>query len=141
MGVGLSKFVPYEAMHERTVMAGGTYGYLAPEFVYRNELTTKSDVYSFGVLLLEIVSGRRPAQAVDSVGWQNGLHLLFKLIATLNCWILLYLPRLLVSSLRLVLSRRWLTSFIHARSMFLLCALECRTLFISCNSLPSHLRF
>lgn len=71
MGVGLSKFVPYEAMHERTVMAGGTYGYLAPEYVYRNELTTKSDVYSFGVLLLEIVSGRRPAQAVDSVGWQS----------------------------------------------------------------------
>ncbi|KAF4377393.1 hypothetical protein F8388_013739 [Cannabis sativa] len=71
MGVGLSKFVPYEVMHERTVMAGGTHGYLAPEFVYRNELTTKSDVYSFGVLLLEIVSGRRPAQAVDSVGLQS----------------------------------------------------------------------
>ncbi|KAJ4849098.1 hypothetical protein Tsubulata_034475 [Turnera subulata] len=71
MGVGLSKFVPWEVMHERTVMAGGTHGYLAPEFVYRNELTTKSDVYSFGVLLLEIVSGRRPAQAVDSVGWQS----------------------------------------------------------------------
>ncbi|KAJ8766025.1 hypothetical protein K2173_020541 [Erythroxylum novogranatense] len=71
MGVGLSKFVPWEVMHERTMMAGGTYGYLAPEFVYRNELTTKSDVYSFGVLLLEIVTGRRPAQAVDSVGWQS----------------------------------------------------------------------
>ncbi|OWM66898.1 C-type lectin receptor-like tyrosine-protein kinase At1g52310 isoform X2 [Punica granatum] len=71
MGVGLSKFVPWEAMQERTIMAGGTYGYLAPEFVYRNEITTKSDVYSFGVLLLEIVSGRRPAQAVDSVGYQS----------------------------------------------------------------------
>lgn len=71
MGVGLSKFVPWEVMHERTMMAGGTHGYLAPEFVYRNEITTKSDVYSFGVLLLEIVSGRRPAQAVDSVGWQS----------------------------------------------------------------------
>ncbi|KAI4335175.1 hypothetical protein L6164_013845 [Bauhinia variegata] len=71
MGVGLAKFVPYEVMLERTVMAGGTHGYLAPEFVYRNEITTKSDVYSFGVLLLEIVSGRRPAQAVDSVGWQS----------------------------------------------------------------------
>ncbi|XP_031473596.1 C-type lectin receptor-like tyrosine-protein kinase At1g52310 [Nymphaea colorata] len=70
MGVGLSKFVPWEVMHERTVMAC-SHGYLAPEFVYRNELTTKSDVYSFGVLLLEIVSGRRPAQAVDSVGWQS----------------------------------------------------------------------
>lgn len=72
MGVGLSKFVPWEVMEEKTVMAGGTKGYLAPEFVYRNELTTKSDVYSFGVLLLEIVTGRRPAQAVDSaVGWQS----------------------------------------------------------------------
>lgn len=71
MGVGLSKFVPWEVMNERRVMAGGTHGYLAPEFVYRNELTTKSDVYSFGVLLLEIISGRRPAQAVDSVGWQS----------------------------------------------------------------------
>uniref|UniRef100_A0A7N0ZVX8 C-type lectin receptor-like tyrosine-protein kinase At1g52310 n=1 Tax=Kalanchoe fedtschenkoi TaxID=63787 RepID=A0A7N0ZVX8_KALFE len=71
MGVGLSKFVPWEVMHERTMMAGGTYGYLAPEFVYRNELTTKSDVYSFGVLLLEIVTGRRPAEEVESVGWQS----------------------------------------------------------------------
>ncbi|KAL5993712.1 hypothetical protein ACLOJK_040970 [Asimina triloba] len=70
MGVGLSKFVPWEVMHERTVMAG-SHGYLAPEFVYRNELTTKSDVYSFGVLLLEIISGRRPARAVESVGWQS----------------------------------------------------------------------
>ncbi|KAL8143173.1 hypothetical protein V2J09_016205 [Rumex salicifolius] len=71
MGVGLSKFVPWEFMREKTVMAGGTNGYLAPEFVYRNELTTKSDVYSFGVLLLEIITGRKPAQAVDSVGWQS----------------------------------------------------------------------
>lgn len=70
MGVGLSKFVPWEVMHERTVMAGN-HGYLAPEFVYRNELTTKSDVYSFGVLLLEIVSGHRPARSVESVGCQS----------------------------------------------------------------------
>ncbi|XP_020153669.1 C-type lectin receptor-like tyrosine-protein kinase At1g52310 isoform X1 [Aegilops tauschii subsp. strangulata] len=70
MGVGLSKFVPWEVMHERTVKAA-TYGYLAPEFIYRNELTTKSDVYSFGVLLLEIISGRRPAQSVESAGWQT----------------------------------------------------------------------
>uniref|UniRef100_A0A0D3EIM9 Protein kinase domain-containing protein n=1 Tax=Oryza barthii TaxID=65489 RepID=A0A0D3EIM9_9ORYZ len=70
MGVGLSKFVPWEVMHERTVKAA-TYGYLAPEFIYRNELTTKSDVYSFGVLLLEIISGRRPTQSVESVGWQT----------------------------------------------------------------------
>ncbi|KAI0504356.1 hypothetical protein KFK09_015308 [Dendrobium nobile] len=70
LGVGLSRCVPWEAMNGRTVMAG-THGYLAPEFVYRNELTTKSDVYSFGVLLLEIISGHRPAQAVESSEWQT----------------------------------------------------------------------
>lgn len=70
MGVGMSKFVSWEVMHERTVVAA-SYGYLAPEFMYRNELTTKSDVYSFGVLLLEIISGRRPVLAVESVGWQS----------------------------------------------------------------------
>ncbi|KAJ4870996.1 C-type lectin receptor-like tyrosine-protein kinase [Raphanus sativus] len=50
-------------MQERTVMAGGTYGYLAPDF---------------GVLLLEIVSGRRPTQAVTLLlggrVYSNGLH-------------------------------------------------------------------
>ncbi|MCO5560055.1 hypothetical protein L7F22_013661 [Adiantum nelumboides] len=70
LGVGLAKFVPWETMHERTSMAG-TYGYLAPEFVYRNESTTKSDVYSFGVLLLELVSGRMPFQTMESVDWQS----------------------------------------------------------------------
>ncbi|KAJ3683152.1 hypothetical protein LUZ60_013379 [Juncus effusus] len=68
MGVGLSKFVPWDAMHQRTV-AASKLGYLAPEFMYRNELTTKTDVYSFGVLLLEIITGRRPAQAGHS--WQT----------------------------------------------------------------------
>ncbi|KAH7387724.1 hypothetical protein KP509_16G038100 [Ceratopteris richardii] len=70
LGVGLAKFVPWETMHERTSMAG-TYGYLAPEFVYHNELTMKSDVYSFGVLLLELISGRLPFQTVESVDWQS----------------------------------------------------------------------
>jgi len=70
LGVGLSKFVPWEGLHERTAMAG-THGYLAPEFVYRNELTTKSDVYSFGVLLLELISGRKPSQTGECIEWQS----------------------------------------------------------------------
>ncbi|XP_024527126.1 C-type lectin receptor-like tyrosine-protein kinase At1g52310 isoform X1 [Selaginella moellendorffii] len=70
MGVGLASVVPWEAAYERTVVAG-THGYLAPEFVYRNELTTKSDVYSFGVLMLELISGRKPAMPVDVVDWQT----------------------------------------------------------------------
>ncbi|KAJ7540382.1 hypothetical protein O6H91_10G012000 [Diphasiastrum complanatum] len=70
IGVGLAKFGSWEPTHERTVVAG-TYGYLAPEFVYRNELTTKSDVYSFGVLLLELISGRKPVPDFESVDWQS----------------------------------------------------------------------
>ncbi|KAJ7957677.1 Kinase family protein [Quillaja saponaria] len=40
----------------------GTVGYLDPDYMKTNRLTTKSDVYSFGVLLLEIVTGRRPVE-------------------------------------------------------------------------------
>ena len=69
LGVGLGKFVPYEAVHERTAMAG-TYGYLAPEFVYRNELTTKSDVYSFGVVLVELATGRKAVDLTRPKGQQ-----------------------------------------------------------------------
>ncbi|XP_078432764.1 protein kinase family protein / C-type lectin domain-containing protein [Wolffia australiana] len=73
MGLGLAKFVYWEVMHERTKVAGSS-GYLAPEFVYQNELTTKSDVFSFGVLLLEMVTGRRLAQAEEPVGGPSILH-------------------------------------------------------------------
>ena len=68
--VGLSKFVPWEGLHERIEMAG-THGYLTHEFVYQNELTTKIDVYIFGVLLLELISGRKPAQTRECIEWQS----------------------------------------------------------------------
>ncbi|KAJ1441682.1 Serine/threonine-protein kinase, active site [Sesbania bispinosa] len=54
---GLAKLISPDATHISTLVAGTT-GYLAPEYVVRNQVTRKSDVYSFGILLLEIVSGK-----------------------------------------------------------------------------------
>jgi serine/threonine protein kinase len=71
LGVGLSRLILREATVGQTVIAG-TYGYLPPEFVYRNELTTKSDVFSYGVLLLELITGRKPTvDGVEPSNWQS----------------------------------------------------------------------
>ncbi|XP_031126163.1 cysteine-rich receptor-like protein kinase 18 isoform X5 [Ipomoea triloba] len=37
----------------------GTFGYLAPEYLQKGELSIKTDVYSFGVLVLEIICGQK----------------------------------------------------------------------------------
>ncbi|KAG8390690.1 hypothetical protein BUALT_Bualt01G0109800 [Buddleja alternifolia] len=56
-----------------TVMA--SYGYCAPEYERRGELTSKSDVYSFGVVLLELITGRKamdttkPQEEQNLVSW------------------------------------------------------------------------
>lgn len=60
LGVGLVKMMPRETIAEPPVARN--YGYRAPEYMYRNELTIKSDVFSFGVLLLELMSGKKPEE-------------------------------------------------------------------------------
>lgn len=42
----------------------GTAGYLDPEYLKTCTLTDRSDVYSFGVLLLEMLTGKAPTNAV-----------------------------------------------------------------------------
>ncbi|KAJ1692433.1 hypothetical protein LUZ63_009131 [Rhynchospora breviuscula] len=55
---GMSKLIGRD---ESTVMtrARGTVGYLAPEMLVPNAISTKSDVYSYGMVVLELVGGRR----------------------------------------------------------------------------------
>ncbi|BBN17166.1 hypothetical protein MPTK1_7g12510 [Marchantia polymorpha subsp. ruderalis] len=48
-------------------------GYRAPEYNHTKRITHKADVYSFGVLLLELLTGRQPAQTHESQG--NGVDL------------------------------------------------------------------
>ncbi|XP_059281475.1 probable inactive receptor kinase RLK902 [Lycium ferocissimum] len=47
-------------------------GYQAPEVGYAYDVSQKSDVYSFGVLLLELLTGKAP---LDAVGKHKGIDL------------------------------------------------------------------
>ncbi|KAE8037392.1 hypothetical protein FH972_009981 [Carpinus fangiana] len=55
---GLAKLRKKEDMVSMSRMRG-TRGYMAPEWVKTEPITSKADVYSFGMVLLEIVTGTR----------------------------------------------------------------------------------
>ncbi|KAK7377435.1 hypothetical protein VNO80_02860 [Phaseolus coccineus] len=62
---GLAKQGCEDQSHLTTRVAG-TYGYVAPEYALYGQLTEKSDVYSFGIVILEIMSGRKVLDTLDS---------------------------------------------------------------------------
>ncbi|KAL5797556.1 hypothetical protein ACOSQ2_002376 [Xanthoceras sorbifolium] len=62
---GLAKLMGREFSRVLTTMRG-TRGYLAPEWISGEAVTAKADVFSYGMLLLEVISGRRNSEQLES---------------------------------------------------------------------------
>ncbi|XP_049931593.1 uncharacterized protein LOC116246309 [Nymphaea colorata] len=65
---GMATLFANDQTHAITTRVAGTFGYMAPEYIMKGQISVKADVFSFGVLLLEIISGRRNASAEESDG-------------------------------------------------------------------------
>ncbi|CAN1138365.1 G-type lectin S-receptor-like serine/threonine-protein kinase At1g34300 [Linum perenne] len=69
---GLAKLKKKEDMVSMSRIRG-TRGYMAPEWIKSDPITSKADVYSFGMVLLEIVTGSRnfemQGSLMDSEDW------------------------------------------------------------------------
>ncbi|CAL4982592.1 unnamed protein product [Urochloa decumbens] len=62
---GVSRFFRQEQtqMHITNVM--GHNGYIAPEYLYRGEISTMLDIYSLGMLILEITTGEKNSSSFE----------------------------------------------------------------------------
>lgn len=56
---GLSRLFGQEQTRANTQNVVGSYGYIAPEYLYRGEISTQSDIYSLGLLIIETTTGKK----------------------------------------------------------------------------------
>jgi len=55
----LSRVFGQEQTRMCTQTVVGSYGYMAPEYLYRGEISLQSDIYSLGLMIIEITTGER----------------------------------------------------------------------------------
>lgn len=63
---GLSRLMT-TAANANVIATAGALGYRAPELSKLKKATTKSDVYSLGVIILELLTGKSPGEAMNGV--------------------------------------------------------------------------
>ncbi|CAL4994120.1 unnamed protein product [Urochloa decumbens] len=56
---GLSRLFGEEQTRMNTQNVVGSLGYMAPEYLYRGEISTQSDIYSLGLLIIQISIGEK----------------------------------------------------------------------------------
>ena len=50
----------------------GTRGYMAPEWIFNQPITSKVDVYSYGVVMLQMATGKSPTDGVQDINSHAG---------------------------------------------------------------------
>ncbi|KAH7662209.1 Non-specific serine/threonine protein kinase protein [Dioscorea alata] len=63
---GLARLFGCDQTGGTTSRVVGTFGYMAPEYVMRGQYSAKSDIFSYGVLVLEILTGRKNSNFLES---------------------------------------------------------------------------
>ncbi|TVU06754.1 hypothetical protein EJB05_47543, partial [Eragrostis curvula] len=56
---GLSRLFGQDETRQRTQNVVGSYGYIAPEYLYKGEISVQSDIYSLGLMIIEITTGEK----------------------------------------------------------------------------------
>nr|KAJ0222818.1 hypothetical protein LSAT_V11C200094770 [Lactuca sativa] len=65
---GLARFLETNSNKKGTSGIRGTIGYALPEYGIESEMTSSGDVHSFRKLLLEVMTGKRPKDAIFNEG-------------------------------------------------------------------------